>query len=136
MLGTLTLLLLCQLAGELAARLLHLPVPGPVLGMLLLFAGLLLRGGVPAAVQETAGGLLRHLSLLFVPAGVGVMVHVTRLETEALPIIVALFVSTLFGIAVTAKLMAFLLSRTDPRLEEEPAAGKSVAGKSVKDDRA
>lgn len=136
MLGTLTLLLLCQLAGELAARLLHLPVPGPVLGMLLLFAGLLLRGGVPAAVQETAGGLLRHLSLLFVPAGVGVMVHVTRLETEALPIIVALFGSTLFGIAVTAKLMAFLLSRTDPRLEEDPATGKAVAGKPVKGDRA
>ena len=39
MLGTLTLLLLCQLTGELAARLLHLPIPGPVLGMLLLFAG-------------------------------------------------------------------------------------------------
>lgn len=136
MLGTLTLLLLCQLAGELAARLLHLPVPGPVLGMLLLFAGLLLRGGVPAAVQETAGGLLRHLSLLFVPAGVGVMVHVTRLETEALPIIIALFGSTLFGIAVTAKLMAFLLSRIDPRLEEEPATGKPVAGKSAEGDRA
>lgn len=128
MLGTLTLLLLCQLAGELAARLLHLPVPGPVLGMLLLFAGLLLRGGVPAAIQDTAGGLLRHLSLLFVPAGVGVMVHVTRLETEALPIIVALFGSTLFGIAVTAKLMAFLLSRSDPRLEEEPAAGNPAKG--------
>ncbi|CAO3447169.1 CidA/LrgA family protein [Azospirillum largimobile] len=136
MLGTLTLLLLCQLAGELAARLLHLPIPGPVLGMLLLFAGLLLRGGVPAAVQETAGGLLRHLSLLFVPAGVGVMVHVTRLETEALPIIIALFGSTLFGIAVTAKLMAFLLSRIDPRLEEEPAAGKPLAGKSAEGDRA
>lgn len=128
MLGTLTLLLLCQLAGELAARLLHLPVPGPVLGMLLLFAGLLLRGGVPAAIQDTASGLLRHLSLLFVPAGVGVMVHVTRLETEALPIVVALFGSTLFGIAVTAKLMAVLLSRSEPRLEEEPAAGNSAKG--------
>lgn len=128
MLGTLTLLLLCQLAGELAARLLHLPIPGPVLGMLLLFAGLLLRGGVPAAIQDTAGGLLRHLSLLFVPAGVGVMVHVTRLETEALPIIVALFGSTLFGIAVTAKVMAFLLSRSDPRLEDEQPAGNSAKG--------
>ncbi|MFS2010868.1 CidA/LrgA family protein [Azospirillum sp. CT11-132] len=128
MLGTLTLLLLCQLAGELAARLLHLPIPGPVLGMLLLFAGLLLRGGVPAAIQDTAGGLLRHLSLLFVPAGVGVMVHVTRLETEALPIIVALFGSTLFGIAVTAKVMAFLLSRSDPRLEDVQPAGNSAKG--------
>ena len=83
----------------------------------------LLRGRVPAPLQETAGGLLRHLSLLFVPAGVGVMVHATRLETEALPIVIALFGSTLIGIAVTAKLMAFLLSRTDPRLVDEPAKG-------------
>lgn len=124
MLGTLTLLLLCQLAGELVARLLHLPVPGPVLGMLLLFGGLLLRGGVPAAVQDTAAGLLRHLSLLFVPAGVGVMVHAARLEAEALPIVVALFGSTLFGVAVTAKIMAALLRRTDVGLEDQPADGE------------
>ncbi len=124
MLGTLTLLLLCQLAGELVARLLHLPVPGPVLGMLLLFGGLLLRGGVPAAVQDTAAGLLRHLSLLFVPAGVGVMVHAARLEAEALPIVVALFGSTLFGVAVTAKIMAALLRRTDVGLEDEPTDGE------------
>lgn len=109
MLATLTVLLICQLAGEAIARLLSLPVPGPVIGMILLFLGLLWRGGVPEAVQETAGGLLRHLSLLFVPAGVGVMVHVGRLEAEALPIAVALFGSTLFGVAVTAKIMAVLL---------------------------
>ncbi|WP_372397275.1 CidA/LrgA family protein [Azospirillum sp. HJ39] len=124
MLGTLTLLLLCQLAGELIARLLHLPVPGPVLGMLLMFGGLLLRGGVPTAVQDTSAGLLRHLSLLFVPAGVGVMVHATRLEAEALPIVVALFGSTLFGVAVTAKVMAALLRRTDVGLEDEPTEGE------------
>ncbi len=109
MLGTLTILLLCQLAGELIARLLHLPIPGPVLGMLFLFAGLLLRGGVPRAVQDTASGILRHLSLLFIPAGVGVMTHADRLSGEALPIVLALFGSTLFGVAVTAKVMATLL---------------------------
>ncbi|MBP2299620.1 CidA/LrgA family protein [Azospirillum picis] len=123
MLGSLTLLLLCQLAGELAARLLHLPVPGPVLGMLLLFAGLLLRGGVPVPMQETAGGLLRHLSLLFVPAGVGVMTHAARLEAEALPIVIALFGSTLFGVAVTARIMAALLQRTDAGLREPTIGG-------------
>jgi len=116
MLGTLTILLLCQLAGELIARVAHLPVPGPVLGMLILFAGLMLRGGVPAAVQETAGGILRHLSLLFIPAGVGVMVHMERLSAEALPVVLALFGSTLFGVAVTAKVMAVLL-RPGPKAE-------------------
>lgn len=111
MLGTLTILLLCQLAGELIARVTHLPVPGPVIGMLLLFAGLLARGGVPKPFQDTVGGILRHLSLLFIPAGVGVMVHMERLSAEALPIVIALFGSTLLGVAVTAKVMAALLRR-------------------------
>lgn len=111
MLGTLTILLLCQLAGELIARVAHLPVPGPVIGMVLLFLGLLVRGGVPAAMQETAGGLLRHLSLLFVPAGVGVMIHLDRLGTEALPIAVALVGSTVVAIGATAWIMAGLLRR-------------------------
>ncbi len=112
MLGTLTILLLCQLAGELIARLLHLPVPGPVIGMLLLFVGLLVRGGVPRPMQETAGGLLRHLSLLFVPAGVGVMAHLDRLGGEALPITAALLASTLLGVALTARVMSALLRRS------------------------
>lgn len=124
MLGTLTILLLCQLAGEVIARMLSLPVPGPVIGMILLFLALLSRGGVPEPVQETAGGLLRHLSLLFVPAGVGVMVHAGRLEAEALPIAVALFGSTLIGIAVTARIMAALL-RGQGAAGVEPQAGES-----------
>lgn len=114
MLGPLTILLLCQLAGELIARVLHLPVPGPVIGMVLLFVGLLVRGGVPTPLQDTAGGILRHLSLLFVPAGVGVMAHLHRLGTEALPIAAALFGSTLLGVVLTAWVMnAVSRSRED-----------------------
>lgn len=111
MLGSITILLICQLAGELTVRVLGLPVPGPVLGMLLLFLGLLARGGVPRPMSDTAGGLLRNLSLLFVPAGVGVVAHLGRLSDEALPITVALLGSTLLSIAVTAWVMAALLKR-------------------------
>ncbi|MBP2294888.1 CidA/LrgA family protein [Azospirillum rugosum] len=115
MLGTLTILLLCQLAGELITRVLHLPVPGPVIGMVLLFVGLLVKGDVPAPLQDTAGGILRHLSLLFVPAGVGVMAHLHRLGTEALPIAAALFGSTLLGIALTAWVMSALSRNGEDR---------------------
>jgi putative effector of murein hydrolase LrgA (UPF0299 family) len=100
--GALTLLLLCQLAGELLARLSALPVPGPVLGLVLLFALGLVRGAVPEALRETAQTILRHLSLLFVPAGVGVMVHAARIESEWLAIVVALLASAVLTIAVTA----------------------------------
>jgi holin-like protein len=108
MLPALTLLLLCQLAGEALARLFHLPLPGPVIGMALLFTGLLIRGSVPDALDRTGSFLLSHLSLLFVPAGVGVMVHLKLIRAEWLPIAASLVVSTVITIAVTALVMRWL----------------------------
>ncbi|MCR9177290.1 MAG: CidA/LrgA family protein [Alphaproteobacteria bacterium] len=105
MLESLTLLLICQLTGEVVVRFLDIPLPGPVLGMVLLFAGLLIRRGVPKPLQDTAGGLLSHLSLLFVPAGVGVMLHVTRIQDAWLAIGASLVLSTLIAVGVTAGTM-------------------------------
>jgi holin-like protein len=105
MLNALTMILCCQLAGELAVAATGLPVPGPVLGMVLMLAGLLIRGGIPADLAATADTLLGNLSLLFIPAGVGVMLHLPLIEAELLPISVALVTSTLLTVAVTALLM-------------------------------
>jgi putative effector of murein hydrolase LrgA (UPF0299 family) len=102
----LTLLLSCQLAGELIARLFRLPVPGPVLGMLLLFALLLARPASAALVRETTAGLLRYLSLLFVPAGVGLIRHGARIRAELVAVTVAIVVSTAATIAVSALVFA------------------------------
>ena len=82
MLPQITLLLVCQLAGEVLVRLATIPVPGPVVGMLLLLVILFARGGVPDALGQTTGGLLDHLSLLFVPAGVGIIVHLPLVAAE------------------------------------------------------
>ena len=82
MLSALTQLLIFQLIGEVFARWLALPVPGPVIGMLLLFAALVLRGGADKELQTTSQTLLQHLSLLFVPAGTGVMLHLHRVADE------------------------------------------------------
>lgn len=100
-----TTLLLYQLAGESIVLLLALPVPGPVVGMLLLFLTFLIRGRAGASLEATANGLLGHLSLLFVPAGVGVLVHIDKIASEWIPITVALLVSTLVTLAVTALVM-------------------------------
>jgi len=96
------ILLVCQLLGELIARAAALPVPGPVLGLAFLLAALLARGGPDDSLAGVANGLLQHLSLLFVPAAVGLVQHLPRLEREALPIVVALVVSTALTIAVAA----------------------------------
>src|SRR3954469_4135901 len=98
MLGALTILLLFQLAGEAISHALGLPVPGPVIGFILLLGALLLRRGVPAGLRTAATGLLTHFSLMFVPAGVGVMVPLSRVREEWLPITVALVLSTLLTI--------------------------------------
>lgn len=111
MLESLTILLAFQLAGEAISRGFDLPVPGPVIGFILLLGALRLRAGVPEELRVTATGLLRHFSLLFVPAGTGVMVHLSRLRDEWLPISVALIVSTLLTIACTALVMNWLMRR-------------------------
>jgi len=108
MLGYLTLILVCQLAGELIVKALGVPVPGPVAGMAILFAGLIARGGIPDELASVADVLLKNLSLLFVPAGVGVMLHVELLQREWLSLTAALIVSTLLTIGVTAAIMAWL----------------------------
>ena len=109
MLRPLTTLVLCQLAGEATARALGLPLPGPLLGLLLLLALLAARGGPDEPMRETAGGLLRHLSLLFVPAGVGVMTQWDAVRQDWLAVLVAIVVSTTLGLGVTALVMRWFL---------------------------
>ena len=108
MLPYITLLLVCQLAGEVTAHLLGLPVPGPVIGMVILFVGLVVKGGIPEELERVGRGFLANLSLLFVPAAVGVSVHFALLEREWLPISAAVLVSTLLTVAVTALVMVAL----------------------------
>lgn len=119
MIGALTQLLIFQLAGEVVARGLDLPVPGPVLGMLFMLAFLALRGGPGEALHKTSQGLLQHLSLLFVPAGTGIMVHLHRIGSEWLPLLLALLASTAATLGVTALVMK-ALARPVPNTEETP----------------
>jgi len=122
MLAALTALLICQLVGEASVRLLGLPVPGPVLGLLLLLAVLALRREVPASLGTTAGGLLKHLSLLFVPAGVGVLQHLPRIQAEWLAIVAALLVSSVATIVVTAVVMRATMRLM--KLDDDAGAGE------------
>lgn len=111
MLANLTILLLCQLVGEIVARFAHLPLPGPVIGMGLLFLGLLIRGGVSPDMEKTAIGLLSHMAVLFIPAGVGVITYLSLIEREWLPIGVALLLGTALTVAVTGIVADRLIRR-------------------------
>lgn len=103
------LLLLLQMCGEGLARLLSLPIPGPVIGMLLwpMLQWTPLRDSLAAAAQL----LLSHLSLFFVPAGVGVIAHLGLLSQYGLKLLVVIALSTWIGLAVTALVLRALLGR-------------------------
>ena len=100
-------LLVFQSSGELLARGLALPLPGPVIGMVLLL--LALRSpAVQKPVSETAQFLLSHLSLLFVPVGVGVMTHLSLVSQYGGRMLLVIVLSTLIGLSVTALALNFL----------------------------
>jgi holin-like protein len=109
-LQSITILLSFQLAGEVISQVLWLPIPGAVVGMALLFAAFASPRIQSEQLRQTAQNVLQHLSLLFVPAGVGVMLHVERVAVEWLPITVALVLSTVLAVVVTA-LTTLLLAR-------------------------
>lgn len=103
----LAFLLLMQSAGEALSHFLKLPVPGPVVGMVALLLALRWQP-VQQAVAPAAGFLLNHLSLLFVPVGVGVMTHLDLLGAYGLRLLLVIVLSTWIGMAVTALVLRWL----------------------------
>jgi len=108
MLDTLLTLLIFQTMGEGLVYVFSLPIPGPVIGMLLLLCYLIIRKGVADKLAPTTNQLLSHMALLFVPAGVGISVHMGRIADEWLPIMVSVVVSTLLSIVATALVIRWL----------------------------
>ena len=113
------LLLLLQAIGEGLGDFLELPVPGPVIGLLLLWLAL---GWSPLrdSVASAAEILLSHLSLLFVPVGVGVITHLAILSDYGLRLLAVIAVSTWLGLAATALVLRALMP---PRPGEETRIG-------------
>lgn len=101
MLGAITILFSCQLAGEAVVRVLGIAFPGPVLGMGLMLGGLLVAGRSTPGLDTTADGILRNLSLLFVPAAVGAIEQADLIARHWLAIGAAVAVSTVLTLVAT-----------------------------------
>jgi len=114
LLGAIFLILFCQLAGEVFVRLVNAPVPGPVFGMVLLFLYLCIKRHVPQSIETVGGTLLSHLSLLFVPAGVGVIRYAHHMQDE----LMALTASIVGGTIASIAFVAWIAQRVLPKGEE------------------
>lgn len=117
MLTAFAVLLIFQCLGEALTFLLGLPIPGPVVGMLLLFFALLASPVLMATMEATANELLRHLALLFVPAGVGIIVSAHSVQGHWPAVICAILVSTLLTLVATAFVMRLVMAG---RSEKKP----------------
>jgi holin-like protein len=104
----LALLLLLQAAGEALAHSLALPLPGPVIGLVLLLPALQL-AWVREPVAAAAELLLAHLSLLFVPVGVGVITHLGLVSRYGMQLVLVIVLSTWIGMAATALVLQALM---------------------------
>lgn len=113
-------LLVFQLAGEVLERGFGLPFPGPVIGMALLIPALQW-ARVRGPVSQAASFLLAHLSLLFVPVGVGVITHLDILRDHGLRLLLVIVLSTWIGMAVAALVLRALLRRAPAAPEDEHA---------------
>lgn len=102
MIPALLAILSSQLIGEIASRSLALPLPGPVLGMVLMVAALQWVPGLAQKIRPVAQSILGQMSLLFVPAGVGVVGHLAIFGSTGIPLLLAIVVSTGFAIAIGA----------------------------------
>ena len=113
-------LLVFQLVGEVLERGFGLPFPGPVIGMALLIPALQWPA-VRRPVSQAAHFLLSHLSLLFVPVGVGVITHLDILRDHGLRLLLVIVLSTWIGMAVAALVLRALLRRPSSDTEDEHA---------------
>ncbi len=108
MLSAIALILAFQVAGEIISRATGIPVPGPVIGMILMLLAFFVKDDLIDRIRPTGGVLLTNLSLLFVPAGVGVMRYTDLFLREGLAIGAVLVLSTIIAMLVTAYTIIFV----------------------------
>ena len=111
MLRSLTVLLLFQIVGEVLQALLQLPVPGPVLGMLLLLVFLIARGRVSAGLADDSQHLLRYLPLVLIPPSVGIMDHWGVLADNLWAVCAVIVLTTAGSLILAASLMRLLATK-------------------------
>lgn len=113
MIASIALLLTFQLLGELLHRLTGVPLPGAIIGMVLLFGWLVVRPGERPMLQQLAGWLIAHMTIMFLPAAVGLMEEGDILRRQGMVILLAAAGSTVLTIVVSAAVFRLVAAREE-----------------------
>ena len=124
MLYALAVLFAFQLLGEFLARVTGLPLPGALIGILLLLLGLLFYKRLPKTLEDTAQVLLQNMMLLFIPVIAGVMLEFDHLRCEWLPFVLACIAGAAITFTATALTFRFCLQRQRTRKPDDESAAK------------
>ena len=116
-LTAMTVLILMQLLGEALIGVTGVPLPGSLVGLLLLFVYFVWRGRVPRGLRDTAGHVLPHMAVLFIAPVAALVQHIERIQAEWLAVLVACLLSGMLTIMVTAYTLRWMLARRE-RQEE------------------
>ncbi len=127
MIGAIALLLFCQLAGEVIHRLTGLPLPGSVIGLMLLLAWLALIPKERPTLKAVTAWLTAHLSIMFVPAAVGLIEEGGPLSRYGVGILLATAVSTLLTMVVTAVVFRWAIKHFGPAESEAEAETEAAS---------
>ena len=122
MLNSIFTIFLFQLAGEFVQKFFELSIPGPVIGLILLLSVLLLKNKYnrsPSTFERelvsSCESLLNYLPLLFIPVGVGVVMHLTLLEENLISVITIIILGTLLTLGISGFIMERLLKEDDQK---------------------
>ena len=111
MIDGLLILLFFQFLGEILMRLTGIPLPASVVGMVLLLVALLLNTPFTQRVAPAAGALIKHISLLIFPLGVGIVLQWHRYEDYALALAVAVVIGTILSMLLVTLMLKKLMSK-------------------------
>ena len=122
MLNSIFTIFLFQLVGEFIQKFLEISIPGPVIGLILLLTDLLIKNKYFNAstnfqndLIRSCESLLNYLPLLFIPVGVGVVMHLTLLEDNLISVITIIILGTLLTLAITGFIMEKLLKEDEQK---------------------
>jgi holin-like protein len=127
MIAAFSILVLLQIVGDAIAAMLSLPFPGALIGMLILFVGLLWRRELPESLAATADGLHRHLGLFFVPIGISLAGNLTLLREQGLILLAIVVVSTWLSLAVIGLVAERLFARGPERARASDGAAERAS---------